>query len=75
MNNGKALGGSSVLNGMLYVRGNMQNYDDWEEEGARGWSYNEVLPYFLKLEDNRNILELDPGKILRRNETVFFFVF
>ena len=62
MNNGKGLGGSSLLNAMLYVRGNMKNYDDWAEDGATGWSYDEVLPYFIKLEDNLNIAELEPGK-------------
>lgn len=62
-NSGKALGGSSVLNAGFYVRGNRKNYDQWSEEGAVGWSYDEVLPYFKKLEDNRNIDELDAGKI------------
>ena len=61
-NSGKTLGGGSVLNAMLYVRGNMRNYDEWEADGAIGWSYDDVLPYFLKLEDNRNIHELDQGK-------------
>ncbi|GFW62525.1 glucose dehydrogenase [Trichonephila clavipes] len=39
---------------MLYVRGNRQNYDNWAAQGAEGWSYEDVFPYFLKLEDNRN---------------------
>lgn len=47
---------------MLYVRGNKQDFDDWEADGAAGWGYEDVFPYFLKLEDNRNINELDPGK-------------
>ncbi|KAG8184665.1 hypothetical protein JTE90_012150 [Oedothorax gibbosus] len=49
---GKALGGSSILNGMVYTRGNHHNYDDWARQGAVGWSYSDVKPYFLKLEDN-----------------------
>ena len=47
---GKTLGGSSSLNGMVFVRGHAQDYDRWAEEGATGWSYRDVLPYFKKLE-------------------------
>ncbi len=47
---GKVLGGSSSINGMLYVRGNPADYDGWAQRGCRGWSYDEVLPYFRKSE-------------------------
>lgn len=51
---GKVLGGSSVLNTMLYIRGNKRDYDHWVAQGNEGWSYEEVLPYFKKSEDQRN---------------------
>ena len=50
---GKALGGSSAINAMLYVRGHASDYDDWAAAGATGWSHDEVLPYFLKAEHNQ----------------------
>jgi choline dehydrogenase len=49
---GKALGGSSSMNAMLYVRGRPLDYDGWEAQGAAGWGYAGVLPYFVKAEDN-----------------------
>jgi len=48
---GKVLGGSSSLNGLLYVRGQVEDFDRWEALGNKGWSYKEVLPYFKKSED------------------------
>jgi len=51
---GKLLGGSSAINYMAYVRGNKGDYDLWAKMGCEGWSYEEVLPYFVKSEDNAN---------------------
>lgn len=48
---GKVLGGSSSLNGLLYVRGQKEDYDDWAALGNKGWSYDDVLPYFKKSEN------------------------
>ncbi len=48
---GKVIGGSSALNGLLYVRGQAEDYDRWSALGSVGWSYDEVLPYFKKSED------------------------
>jgi len=47
---GKVLGGSSSINGMVYVRGNPLDFERWESEGAAGWSYRDVLPYFRRAE-------------------------
>ncbi|MCO5071450.1 MAG: GMC family oxidoreductase N-terminal domain-containing protein [Rhizobiaceae bacterium] len=48
---GKVLGGSSSINGMMYVRGNRLDFDDWANAGCTGWSYRDVLPYFIRSED------------------------
>src|ERR1700678_246246 len=48
---GKVLGGSSALNGMIYIRGAKPDFDHWAYNGAPGWSYRDVLPYFKKSED------------------------
>ena len=47
---GKVLGGSSAINGLLYIRGQRADYDDWAGQGANGWSYKEVLPFFKSAE-------------------------
>lgn len=47
---GRSLGGSSLINGSIYVRGQREDYDLWAQSGARGWSFADVLPYFRKLE-------------------------
>src|SRR5262252_2090365 len=49
---GKVLGGSSSINAMVYIRGNPKDFDDWAAQGAAGWSYEELLPYFIKSEAN-----------------------
>ncbi|UVJ46405.1 choline dehydrogenase [Pseudomonas sp. LS1212] len=45
---GRTLGGSSSINGMVYVRGHARDYDAWAQQGCTGWSYQEVLPYFIR---------------------------
>jgi choline dehydrogenase-like flavoprotein len=49
---GRVVGGTSAMNTMLYVRGNRADYDGWAQLGATGWSYDEVLPFFIASEDN-----------------------
>src|SRR6516162_1797621 len=49
---GRVLGGTSSINGMVYIRGNPRDYDDWAAAGNRGWSYQELLPYFVRSENN-----------------------
>ncbi|GLK82160.1 choline dehydrogenase [Ancylobacter defluvii] len=50
---GKVLGGSSSINGLVYVRGNPADFDGWQEQGAQGWSYADVLPYFRRAESRQ----------------------
>ncbi len=49
---GKVIGGSGSINAMIYIRGNRADFDGWAADGADGWSYDEVLPYFKRSEDN-----------------------
>lgn len=49
------------MNGMMYMRGAKKDYDDWADAGNDGWSYNEILPYFLKSEDNKQVEKMDRG--------------
>ena len=48
---GKVLGGSSSINGMVYVRGHAHDFDHWQDNGAKGWSFADVLPYFKRMEN------------------------
>ena len=48
---GKVLGGSSSINGMVYVRGHAKDFDEWQQHGAKNWDYAHCLPYFKKSED------------------------
>lgn len=51
---GKVLGGSSSINAMCYCRGHRKDYDSWQQDGAAGWGSSDVLPYFIKAEDQQN---------------------
>ncbi len=59
---GKGLGGSSSINGMIFVRGHPLDFDNWEKKGAQGWSYSDVLPYFKKMENSDQLKSKWRGK-------------
>ena len=68
---GKVLGGSGSINGMVFLRGHRLDYDRWQNEGAHGWSYRDVLPYFKRLETfegGGNFFRGDSGPVRVRNQ-------
>eukprot|EP00119_Amphimedon_queenslandica_P003413 XP_003389619.1 PREDICTED: uncharacterized protein LOC100636800 [Amphimedon queenslandica] len=65
---GKVIGGSSSINGMVYVRGHAKDFDTWEEMGAKGWSFADVLPYFKRQEGCARGVRLRQGG---KNLTLF----
>ena len=71
---GKVLGGSSAINGMIYVRGVPLDFDRWAQAGARGWSYEEVLPYFRKAERQQRVQDdMDLARAIGVGGTPAFF--
>jgi choline dehydrogenase len=58
---GRVLGGSSAINYLIYMRGNRGDYDHWQQLGNDGWGYDEILPYFVKAENNQTIQDLYHG--------------
>ena len=68
----KVIGGGSSINAQIYTRGNALDYDGWRQMGCDGWSYEDVLPYFRKAEDNEHLGQPLPwqGRPARRVETV-----
>ncbi|HEU4686714.1 MAG TPA: choline dehydrogenase [Vicinamibacterales bacterium] len=70
---GKVLGGSSSINGLVYIRGNAQDFERWESEGATGWNYASVLPYFRRAEtraEGGDAYRGDSGKLQTRYGTL-----
>ena len=70
---GKTLGGSSSINGLLWIRGQSNDYDNWRQMGNSGWGWNDVLPYFLKSENNelgKSEFHNDSGPIMVSNKKI-----
>ena len=70
---GKTLGGSSSINGLLWIRGQSNDYDNWRQQGNAGWGWDDVLPYFLKSEDNelgKSEFHNDKGPITVSNKKI-----
>ena len=70
---GKTLGGSSSINGLLWIRGQSNDYDNWRQQGNNGWGWEDVLPYFLKSENNemgKNKFHNDNGPIMVSNKKI-----
>src|SRR6202035_81471 len=68
---GRALGGSSAINAMVYIRGHRSDYDRWAALGNPGWAYDDVLPYFKKSENNENVHDAFHGSGCRLNVANF----
>ena len=58
---GKVLGGSSSINALMWIRGSRHDYDLWSKLGATGWNYSEVLPYFIRSENNQDKEKVKSG--------------
>tara|TARA_S200000501_G_scaffold92184_1_gene85537 strand:+ start:146 stop:1762 length:1617 start_codon:yes stop_codon:yes gene_type:complete len=70
---GKTLGGSSSINGLLWIRGQSNDYDNWRQQGNNGWGWDDVLPYFLKSENNemgKSKFHNDSGPIMVSNKKI-----
>ena len=70
---GKTLGGSSSINGLLWIRGQSNDYDNWKQQGNKGWGWDDVLPYFVKSENNelgKNKYHSDSGPIMVANKKI-----
>ena len=70
---GKTLGGSSSINGLLWIRGQSNDYDNWRQMGNNGWGWSDVLPYFLKSENNelgKSEFHNDSGPIMVSNKKI-----